>query len=77
MKLQLSETVDDYYTYAFEAEDDCDEDTRITVKKAHANALKVLRTLFNDIEKFKSKVSTVGHMAAIYTQRASLSLKNS
>jgi GTPase SAR1 family protein len=72
VKLQLRETVNDYYTFAFEAADDWDEDTRITAKKAHANAFRVLRTLFNDVEKFKSKVSTVGYMAAMYTQRDTL-----
>jgi len=72
VRLQLSETVNDYYTFAFEAADDWDEDTRITTKKAHANAFRVLRTLFNDVDNFKSKVSTVGYMAAMYTQRASL-----
>lgn len=72
MKRQLCETLKDYYTFAFEAADDWDEDTRITAKKAHANSLRVLRTLFNDVEKFKSKVSTVGYLATMYTQCDSL-----
>jgi hypothetical protein len=69
VRLQLSETANDYYTYAFDAADDWDEDTRITAKKAHANALKVLRTLFNDMENFQSKVSSVEYMDTMHTQR--------
>jgi hypothetical protein len=72
VKLHLGEVVNDYNTYAFEAADDWDEDTRITAKKAYANALKILRTLFNDLEQFKSKVSTVEYMNAMDAQRDSL-----
>jgi hypothetical protein len=72
VKLRPRETINDYYTFAFEMADDWDDGARITAQKAHANAFGVLRTLFNDVEKFKSKVSTVGYMAAMYTQRDTL-----
>jgi GTPase SAR1 family protein len=67
--VQLRETIKDYNTFTFEAQDDWDEDTRMSAKKAHANAMKVLRTLFNDNPNFTSKNATVGYMSAMHTQQ--------
>lgn len=72
VNLQLDETIKDYNTFAFEAEDDWDEDTRMSAKRAHANALRVLRTLFSDDPNFKTKNATVGYMGAMYTHKQSL-----
>lgn len=72
VKRQLRETLKDYYTFAFEAEDEWDEDTRMSAEKAYANAFRVLRTLFNDSPGFQSKNATVGHMSAMYTRQDSL-----
>jgi len=72
VKRQLHETIKDYNTFAFEVEDDWDEDTRMSAKKAHANAMRVLRTLFSDNPNFGSKNATVGYMGAMYTQQDSL-----
>jgi GTPase SAR1 family protein len=69
VRLQLRETIKDYNTFAFEVEDDWDEDTRMSAKKAHGNAMKVLRTLFNDNPRFATKNATVGCMSAMYTQQ--------
>ena len=72
MNRQLHETIKDYNTFAFEADDDWDEDTRMSAKKAHSNALRVLRTLFCDNPSFGSKSAAVGYMKSMYTQQDSL-----
>lgn len=63
VEIKLKETIKDYNTYAFEDRSDWDEDTRTTAKKAHENALRELRTLFNDLPGFKSKADTVRSLA--------------
>jgi len=72
VKRQLRETIKDYNTFAFEVEYDWDEETRMSAKRAHANALRVLRTLFSDNPRFASKNATVGYMKTMYTQQDSL-----
>lgn len=59
IKTLLKEIIKDYNAFAFEADEDWDEDTRTTAKKAHENAVRVLRTLFNDLPGFKTKADTV------------------
>jgi hypothetical protein len=55
IRKMLNETLKDYNTYAFEQDEEWDEDTRKTAKKANENAFKVLLTLFNNLPDFKSK----------------------
>jgi GTPase SAR1 family protein len=69
VKRQLHEMIKQYNTFAFEADRDWNEDDRTSARNAHANALKLLRTLFNDQPSFKSKVATVEYMKAMYTQQ--------
>lgn len=68
VKRQLEETIKDYNTFAFEAEDDWDEETRTSAKKAHAYAIKMLRTLSNDLPNFNNKASIIQYLAAKYKQ---------
>lgn len=71
IKTLLKETLTDYNTYAFEADEEWDEDTRTSAKKAHENALRVLRTLFNDLPKFKTKANTLLCLEESYNQQES------
>jgi hypothetical protein len=55
IKRQLSETLRDYCIYAFAADPDWEED-KITARKVHENAEIMLRTMFNELPAFKTKV---------------------
>ncbi|KAM0714016.1 hypothetical protein Q7P37_010980 [Cladosporium fusiforme] len=65
---RLREMIKDYNTFAFQADPDWDEDTRTSAKKAYENALRMLRTLFNDLSKFKTKADTVRCLSESYQQ---------
>jgi hypothetical protein len=71
IKKMLKETLGDYNTFAFEEDEERDEDTRTTAKKAHENAFGVLRTLFNNLPGFKWKPAArrYPHNAHVPTQR--------
>lgn len=66
IKRQLSETLKDYNTWEFERDDDWDDDARTTALKAHENAFRVLRTLFNDLRTFGDKKSAKAFLAKSY-----------
>jgi GTPase SAR1 family protein len=72
VKRQLHETIQKYNTFAFEADKDWEEEERTSAKRAHANALKVLRTLFDDSPSFESKKASVEYMKTMYPQQDSL-----
>ena len=57
IRKMLKETLGDYNTFAFEEDEEWDEDTRTTAKKAHENAFGVLRSLFNNLPDFKTKLA--------------------
>ena len=66
IRRQLQETLKDYNTYAFKQDDEWDEDTRTTAKKAHENAFRVLLTLFNDLPGFQGKARTKAYMKKVW-----------
>jgi hypothetical protein len=66
IRKMLSETLKDYNTYAFEQDEEWDEDTRTTAKKANENAFKVLLTLFNNLPDFKTKAGAKAHLKSSY-----------
>jgi hypothetical protein len=68
IRQMLKETIGDYTTFAFEADEEWDDDTRTTAKKAHENALKIFLTLFNDLSSFKTKTSAKASLRASYEQ---------
>lgn len=60
IRTQLLEMIKDYSDCAFERaeqEKDWDEDVRTAAKRAHENAFKMPRTLFNDLPAFGSKTA--------------------
>jgi oligoribonuclease NrnB/cAMP/cGMP phosphodiesterase (DHH superfamily) len=63
IRRQLSETLKDYNTWEFERDEEWDEDTRTTALKAHENAFRVLRTLFNDLRSFGDKKAAKAFLA--------------
>jgi hypothetical protein len=66
IRRQLSETLKDYNTWEFERDEEWDEDTRTTALKAHENAFRVLRTLFNDLRSFGDKKAAKAFLAEAY-----------
>jgi hypothetical protein len=46
----------DYCTHAFAADPEWEEDEKITARKVHDNAEIMLRTMFNELPAFKTKV---------------------
>lgn len=63
IRTQLREILKDYGTYIFQPDEDWDDDARTTAKKAHENAFRVLRTLFNDLPKFSTKPAAKSTLA--------------
>jgi hypothetical protein len=66
IRKMLNETLKDYNTFAFEQDEEWDEDTRTTAKKANENAFKVFLTLFNNLPDFKSKADAKARLKASY-----------
>lgn len=66
IRRQLKELIQDYNIYAFESDDDWDEDTRTAAKKAHENAFRSLRTIFNNLTSFKTKAAATKCLSAVY-----------
>jgi hypothetical protein len=62
----LKETLRDYNTFAFEADEDWDEDARTSAKKANENAFKVLLALFNNLPAFKTKPAAKAFLRDAY-----------
>lgn len=58
-----------YNLFAFEKDEDWTEDDRITAKLAHENALRMLRTLFNNLPEFKTKAAATGFLAENFTNK--------
>lgn len=69
IRKMLKETLGDYNTFAFEEDEEWDEDTRTTAKKAHENAFGVLRTLFNDLSDFKTKPAAKALLRNAYEEK--------
>jgi hypothetical protein len=66
IRKMLNETLKDHNTFAFEQDEEWDEDTRTTAKKANENAFKVFLTLFNNLPDFKSKADAKARLKASY-----------
>lgn len=69
IRKMLKETLGDYNTFAFEEDEEWDEDTRTTAKKAHENAFGVLRSLFNDLPDFKTKPAAKALLRNTYEEQ--------
>lgn len=76
IRKQLSEIIKDYNTFAFEQDEDWDEDTYTSAKKAHENAFRVIRTLFNDLARFKTKAEAVAFLGEAYERKRGAILVN-
>lgn len=74
IRSMLKETFRDYNTYAFECDEDWDEDTRTSAKKAHDNAFQVFLTLFNNLSSFKNKTAAKASLRTSYEKGAGLLL---
>jgi hypothetical protein len=57
IRRQVRETIRDYSTFAFEMDPDWDDDEKMTARTAHFNAEAMLRTMFNSLPGFKTKVA--------------------
>lgn len=68
IRKMLKETLGAYNTFAFEEDEEWDEDTRTTAKKAHENAFGVLRTLFNNLDDFKTKPAAKALLRSSYEE---------
>jgi hypothetical protein len=57
IRRQISETIKDYSTFAFDADPDWDEDEKIAARTVHFNAEAMLRTMFSNLPGFKTKAA--------------------
>lgn len=57
IKQLLTKLVQDYNTHKFEAEEDWDDAERISARSAHDEALKMLLTLFIDLQNFRTRAA--------------------
>lgn len=72
IKARLQKFIRDYNLFKFEQEEDWDDAERISAETAHEEAMKMLRTLFNDLPSFKNKAAAESRLEECHTKTDSL-----
>lgn len=66
IKQLLTKFIQDYNTHKFESEEDWDDAERLSARSAHDEALKMLLTLFIDLQNFRTKAAAQTRLEECY-----------